>query len=83
MSDFEPGELLAHLRDKWHNASCPYCQHKDWDIIDKVLEVREYHGGKADFGPGQQLVPVIPVTCRNCGSVAFINAKIAGIVKQQ
>ena len=45
-----------------------------WQIIDKVWELRQYHGGNFVFGDQQMLV-VITLTCQNCGNTLFFNAK--------
>lgn len=75
-------KLIAFLNTKWQGRPCPMCQAGKWSVQDKVFELREFHGGGLVIG-GTPIVPVIPVTCENCGNTIFLNAITAGIVKPE
>ncbi len=75
----ESEKLVKHLKEKWNGRSCPMCQTGNWTISDTIFEIREFNQGSVVIGAGP-LIPVIPVTCENCGNTLFINAIKAGIV---
>ena len=54
------------------------CDHQAWVIGKNVFELREFHEKGFLIGPGP-IVPIIPVTCSNCGNTVLINAFIAGL----
>ena len=72
-------KLIAHLKDKWLGRPCPMCQVGNWNVSDKVFELREFYGGGLRLG-GVPIYPVIPVTCNNCGNTVFINPITAGVL---
>jgi len=74
----DPQKLLAHLGHKWESKKCPMCGQQAWVIGKNVFELREFHEKGFVIGPGP-IVPIIPVTCSNCGNTVLINAFIAGI----
>jgi hypothetical protein len=78
MSDIDTKKVLAHL-NKIGNTSkgCKFCGANDWAVIGKVFELREFRGGAV----GSPVIPVIPVTCNQCGNLLLFNAIAAGLVK--
>ena len=58
------------------------CNHGNWSVQDTVFELRPFHGGSMVIGSGP-LVPVIPVTCNNCGNTVLLNAIITGAIDRQ
>jgi len=75
-------KLIHHLSDKWKGSPCPMCQHSGWTVDDNVYELRKFNGGKLVLGGGP-ILPIIPVTCNNCGNTVFVNALKAGVVQQE
>jgi hypothetical protein len=55
------------------------CGTSQWSVQDKVYQLSEFHGG--NLVVGGPLVPVIPVSCTNCGNTVLVNAIIAGAIK--
>jgi len=47
------------------------------EVIGKVFELREFRGGAV----GSPVIPVIPVTCNQCGNLLLFNAIAAKLVK--
>lgn len=81
MTDFESARLIDHLRSKWGDGRrCPMCDHSAWEISSKIFEIREFHDGNLVIGSGP-IIPIIPVSCKNCGNTILLNAIIAGFVK--
>jgi len=79
MTDSKSDTVIRHLTDKWKGRSCPMCGTGRWNVSDKVFEIREFHDGNLVLGSGP-IVPIVPVTCDNCGNVVLVNAIVAGSV---
>jgi len=79
--EFDGHELRAYLEHKWGPVSCQMCRQGTWVIGNSLFELREYHGGAVVFG-GAPIVPIIPITCSNCGHTVLINALVAGLLKK-
>ena len=79
MTKVESDNFIRHLSDKWNIRGCPMCGTRNWNVSDKVFELREFHGGSLVLGPGP-IVPLIPVICGNCGNVVLVSAIVSGTV---
>ncbi|HCE4792025.1 TPA: hypothetical protein NKQ44_004442 [Vibrio parahaemolyticus] len=79
MANYNQDKLFEHLNSKWGDTPCPMCKgDKGWGVLDKIVEFPEYTISKSS---GQSTVlPVIPVTCKNCGYTVVINAITIGLV---
>lgn len=55
------------------------CGANAWAVQDKVFQLNEFSSGSLVIGG--PLVPVVPVTCTNCGNTVLVNAIIAGAVQ--
>ena len=72
-------KVVEHLRTRWHGTPCPMCTVGKWQVQESVYQLSEFKDGALVVGgPG---IPVIPVTCGNCGNTILINAIAAGILK--
>jgi hypothetical protein len=60
---------------------CSMCGNNNWNVNDKLLELKEYHGINI-YGSGVQ-VPVIMVSCEKCGNMIFLSAMVAGIINDK
>jgi hypothetical protein len=80
MTDVKSEQIIKHLTEKWKGRSCPMCGIGNWNVQEKVFELREYNGGNMVLGENLPIVPVIPVTCDNCGNSVMVNAIVAGAV---
>ena len=58
------------------------CNSGPWAIGTEIFELREFHGGNLVIGPGK-LLPVVGVTCTNCGNTILVNAITAGLVNRE
>lgn len=81
MSTHSSEKAIAFLQKKWGGKACPMCGQGPWNVQDKVFQLSEYNGG--DFVVGGPLIPVIPVSCTNCGHTVLVNAIIAGAVQPE
>lgn len=81
MAKFNSEKFLSHLKEKWGGRPCPLCGIGNWNVSDSVYELREFHDGNLVLGSGP-IVPVVPVTCSNCGNTIMVNALLSGAVEQ-
>lgn len=78
MAKFDGSKAVEHLRAKWHGRSCQMCGAGNWNVQDSTYQLIEFNqGGLVLGGP---VIPVIPITCSNCGNTILLNAITAGIV---
>jgi hypothetical protein len=81
MSEVDADKLINHLKHKWSGANCPLCKSGNWNVSDRVYELREHHGGGIVIGGGP-VVPIVPITCDNCGNTVLVNSIVAGLTEQ-
>lgn len=79
-SKFDASKLIQALSEKWQGRACPLCNSGPWSIGSEIFELREFHGGNLVIGAGK-IMPVIGITCDNCGNTVFLNAIKTGLVK--
>lgn len=82
MANIDSDKLIKHLTGKWQGRNCPMCNQGNWNVSDKIFELREYNGGSMVIGGNSPIVPIIPVTCDNCGNVLMVNAIVAQVLEQ-
>ena len=82
MSDVDSEKFINHLKEKWKGSACPLCKTGNWTVSDKVYELREFHDGNMVIGGGP-IVPIVPVTCDNCGTTILVNSILAGTTAQK
>lgn len=75
MATHDENKMISYLTEKWGVIDCPMCRKGPLQIQDKVFQLNEYHQG--NLVVGGPLVPVIPVTCINCGYTLLVNALIS------
>ncbi len=77
-------EIIEFLNKKWKNKNCPMCGNKEWNINgDTIYELREFKDGDLVLGAGTAIMPVIPVTCSNCGNTIFISPLATGLMEKE
>jgi predicted nucleic-acid-binding Zn-ribbon protein len=78
MSKFDTKKFITFITEKWGGKSCPMCGKGPWSVQEKVFQLTEFHDGNMVIGG--PLMPLVPVTCNNCGYTVVVNAIIAGAV---
>jgi predicted nucleic-acid-binding Zn-ribbon protein len=78
MGNFDTNKFIAFISQKWSGRRCPMCGSGPWSVQDKVFQLTEFHDGNMVIGG--PLVPVVPVTCSNCGYTVVVNAILSGAV---
>jgi len=82
MAEIKSEQFINHLKLKWQGRRCPMCTLGNWTVSDKVFELHEFHGGDFVIG-GTPLIPVVPVTCDNCGNTVLVNALLSGALEKE
>ena len=72
-------KVTDFLKKKINAPNCPLCGSKDWNIMTRVFQAIEYNGGSSE--KGNQAIPIMPLTCMNCGNTYFINALVAKFIE--
>jgi len=78
--EYDSKRLLDILTKKWKTKECSMCGDKAWHFGKNVFELRKYERGGMVFG-GVPIIPVIPVTCNNCGNTVLVNALVTKMVE--
>ena len=79
MSKYNTASLITHLRAKWSNRPCPMCVVGNWEIEESIYQLMQFNDGNLVIGG--PIIPLIPVTCKNCGNTILINALIAKVLE--
>ncbi len=58
---------------------CSSCGNDNWTVDPTVFEMREFSGGGLTVGGGA-IVPIIVLTCSNCGHMNLLNAVALGLL---
>lgn len=72
-------ELLKNLNEKWGGINCPYCQMADWTVDTSIVTPIEV-GERKEMKIGGKFLPLITVSCRNCGNTVFLNGLLLGCI---
>jgi hypothetical protein len=78
MSNFDTDKFIAFIGEKWGGKSCPMCGNGPWSVQDKVFQLTEFHDGTMVIGG--PLIPLVPITCNNCGYTVVVNAILSGAI---
>ncbi|MCH7639037.1 MAG: hypothetical protein IH855_06200 [Bacteroidetes bacterium] len=83
LSETDQQKLLGYMAENWGDkAKCHVCGESDFGISSTIFEIREFHGGSIALGKSK-ILPVVPVTCSNCGDIRLVGAIKAGILKAE
>ncbi len=78
MATFDTEKFIAFIGEKWGGRPCPMCSKGPWSVQGSVFQLSEFHQGSIVVGG--PLIPVVPVTCGNCGYTVIVNAILSGAV---
>lgn len=71
--------VIKFLESKWKGSTCPLCKTGNWLIQNHVYELRRFFFGNLNLNEGP-IVPVVTVSCNNCGNTILVNAITAGAI---
>lgn len=57
------------------------CGVSNWSVHDSTFQLTEFNQGSIVIGG--PVIPIIPVSCTNCGNTILVNAIIAGFIKPE
>ena len=80
LTEGELEKLKKWLDEKWINRKCPACDHGDWEASTIVTQIPLFVYSDT-FDSGRKL-PIIHVTCQNCGYTMLFSAIRMGLVSE-
>ena len=76
-------QVVNHLNDvSPQGIICPVCGQRHWNVLNTIIEAREFQNGNLIIGGESALVPYVSITCNRCGNSLLFNAIQLGIVQQ-
>lgn len=82
MNEEQQKKVIEILNKSWITKQpCAICGHSDWEIQDRLFEMREYVGGGLQLGGGSNLIPFVVVRCKKCSNSLFFNVVPWGIME--
>jgi hypothetical protein len=77
--ELDPDKLNTWFHEKWNHSACPVCATDLWTPLPRLGMVPNLNPA----GPvSTNVVPVLLVSCTNCGYTLQINALVAGILRE-
>ena len=73
-------KFIEHIQSKWTNRSCVMCGGNEWSCSDYPVTPLGINENKG-ISIGGKIIPLVAVTCNNCGNTVFVNALIAASIK--
>ena len=65
-------KFLGEINRRWTNKNCPMCSQNRWNVdTNMVTAIKLSEEGGIELGG--QVMPLVAVTCMNCGNVMFVN----------
>jgi len=78
---FDTKRFEAFIKDKWGpNRKCPYCGEGKWSISATCGELDELTLEEGQSA--KKYLPVVPVTCENCGNTVLVHPAKSGAVQK-
>ena len=74
-------KLIQTLNQKWLNDKCIMCGFNDWKISgEDVFMIFNYHKDGVLPLHSNKFLPLVSLTCGNCGNTILINPLVLGDV---
>jgi len=84
LSESQREQVQSKLQELVGKApKCSVCDLSQWVVSDTVFELREFQGGSLMLGGDAIILPVISMTCSNCGNTIFFNAITLGVLSSK
>ena len=78
--------ILTKLNNYNYNNGrrpCVICGNQKWVLNDTIFEMREFNGGDLIIGGQSAIMPVISLSCTECGHTLFLSAIKMGVISPQ
>lgn len=59
-------KFIDTINKKWITRNCSLCAANDWTINPNLTELPDHNNEN-------KIIPLVPITCNNCGNTIFIN----------
>ena len=79
MNKLNSEKFLNEINKKWINKKCALCGHNNWMVDDTMVSPMTV-GENGDIQLGGRIMPLIAVTCTNCGNVILVNPLVVGAI---
>ena len=50
MKKANANKIIQFLQQRWGNAACPFCGRNEWNVSEKIFELREFNDGNLMIG---------------------------------
>lgn len=74
-------KVIEMLNKKWATKTCPMCGVNSWTISENIYTPVMVEKTGAMY-MGKDLLPLVPVTCDNCGNTILVNAKAINCITE-
>lgn len=65
-------------------SRCPLCgATNSFTALPEIMELRQFYHGKTVLGGEMSIVPLVVLTCSECGNTVFINALQTKTIKEE
>lgn len=81
ITEQEKNQIFHWLEERWGDYHCSVCNASSWQVETHSYQLMEYREGQLVVGG--RVIPVIPLTCANCGNTILLNAIMCGAVNAQ
>lgn len=75
MAKLDSEKFLRVIKEKWSNKRCSMCGKNEW-VIEESIVTPLFVGEDGGIQLGGKYIPLVPVTCVNCGNTMLINPKV-------
>ena len=65
-------KLLKKINEKWTTKQCPMCGNNNWNIDSDMMTMVGV-GSDKSISLGGKMIPVVAITCNECGNTIFVN----------
>lgn len=63
---YNTDKLINTINEKWITKNCSLCGNNDYTISSILVELHEHNNEN-------KIIPLVPITCNNCGNTIFIS----------
>lgn len=74
-------KFVEQINAKWKTKICPMCHKNNWNMGKKLVSPMNLSEG-GDIELGGSVMPLVAMTCMNCGNVLFVNPLVIDAVNK-
>lgn len=74
-------EIIEFVKEKWNTQRCPMCGNDKWSVSETIWGIQGFDGGL--IWGGSVALPLVAVTCNNCGNTVLISALSTGLLRKE